>query len=151
MHPGHQTLLDDLAPVVGYTATCALAAWYEGKNLYVPSAYAPDHQLARLIGEPALRALVGAFASETLAIPPASDPARYRRDRLLCECVADGLPLRRIAEIFDLSVRRVEQLREDLEARGWIAYADGRVVRAVGPVGNPGQGGAQNPAPSHAG
>lgn len=134
MHPGSQTLLDDLAPVIGYTATCALAAWYEGKNLYVPGTYTPDHSLTRLIGEPALRALVDAFASETLAIPPATDPARYRRDRMLCECVADGLPLRRIAEIFDLSVRRVEQLREDLEARGWIAYADGRAARVVGPT-----------------
>ena len=49
--------LDDLCAVIGYTATRIIAAWYPGRQLYVPMRADPAPPLARLIGFPALRAL----------------------------------------------------------------------------------------------
>ena len=124
------TLLDDLASVIGYTATCALSAWYGGKTLYVPAKASPDHLMCRLIGESALRALVREFGSEILKIPGDNTAVRMRRDRAACEGFAAGRSAACVAADLGIGLRRAQQLRGDLEACGWLAYAVGRLPAA---------------------
>lgn len=126
------SVLDDLSPVVGFTATLALAAWWADRNLYVPASARPDHPLASVIGLPALRALVAEFGGQTLAIPADVQALRFRRDRAICERFAEGWTPARVADEFELSPRRAEQLRVDLIARGWLDFAAGRLSKRVG-------------------
>lgn len=52
------TTLDDLASVIGFTATLRLSAWLGGvSNIYVPEVPEEGQLLVRLIGMPAAKAL----------------------------------------------------------------------------------------------
>lgn len=117
------TNLDDVSAVVGYTATRKLAAWYAGRNLYVPAAASDGHPLAIIIGLPALRALVNAYGVEHIAFPKPDEDDRYRRMRDICDQIVEGKTCAEIAEQIGLTQRRVEQLRAELEAEGWLRYA----------------------------
>ena len=105
------TLLDDLAPVIGFSATCALAVWYGGRMLYVPSRYYPGHPLARLIGPSALRRLVEEMGSEALKIPAAAGVDQMRRERRACEMFAEGRTTADVAAELAVTVRRAEHSR----------------------------------------
>ena len=120
------TLLDDICANVGYTATCVISAWFGGRKLHVPVRAHPDHPLASLIGASALRALVAEFGGDDLKIPTHRTAARYHRDRQACELFAEGWTPERVANDLGIGVRRAEQLRRELEANGWLAYAAGR-------------------------
>lgn len=126
------SVLDDLSPVVGFTATLALAAWWADRNLYVPATARADHPLARVIGLPALRALVVEYGGQTLAIPADVQALRFRRDRAICERFAEGWTPARVADEFELSLRRAEQLRSELLERGWLEFAEGRLAKTAG-------------------
>lgn len=127
----HATVLDDVASVIGFTAACALAAWYGGKNVYVPGRLDAPHPLANVIGEAPLRALVREFGGETLSLPRDPPFARYRRDRSIAERYAEGCAPAQVADEFDLTLRRAQQLRLELVERGWVAYAAGRMAPAT--------------------
>lgn len=128
------TVLDDLAPVIGFTATCALAVWYGGRMLYVPSRYYPGHPLARLIGPSALRRLVEELGSESIKVPAAAGVEQMRRERQACEMYADGRSAADVAAALGVTQRRAEQMRVELEERGWLEFAaGGPPVRIVGP------------------
>lgn len=118
--------LDDIAGVIGYTATRQLAAWFSGRSIYVPRSARSDHPLARLIGLPALRSLVGEFACLQLAIPTEAEDDRWRRDRRIATLLVAGQDARSVAEEVGLTVRRVEQIRADLVDRGLLQYAAAR-------------------------
>ena len=122
------TILDDLAASVGYTATRAIVTWWAGRTLYVPAQLRPGHPLASIIGEPALRALVRDFGSEILKIPSDAQDGRFRRDRSICERYCEGWTTHRVADEFDISVRRAEQIRAELVERGWMDFARGRAI-----------------------
>lgn len=126
------SVLDDLSPVVGFTATLAIAAWWSDRNLYVPAVARADHPLVSVIGLPALRALVAEFGGQTLPIPADAQALRFRRDRAICERYAEGWTPARVADEFELSARRAEQLRADLIDRGWLDFAAGRLAKRSG-------------------
>ncbi len=130
------TLLDDLSPVIGFSATCALAAWWGGRTLYVPARYSPGHPLARVIGPSALRRLVEEFGSEPLSIPLDAGVSQYQRERRACEMYAAGSSPDDVAKALNLTVRRAQQLRTELAERGWLEFvaAGQPPVRRVGPV-----------------
>lgn len=120
------TVADDVCAEIGYTATCALLAWHGGRTLYVPQHLdraGRPHPLARVIGEPALRALVRAWGGETLRLPEPTLQARMVRDRLIAERFAEGVTPARVAAELGLTERRAQQLRAELAERGWLAYA----------------------------
>lgn len=115
--------LEDIARVVGYTATRQLAAWYSGRSIYVPRSARYDHPLARLIGMAALRALVDEFACLQLTIPTEAEDDRWRRDRRVATMLVAGQTPQAIAREIGLTTRRVEQIRADLVDRGLLQYA----------------------------
>ena len=127
-----------------------LQVWFSGRYVYIPSVATPDHPLARLLGLAVLKALVREFGQpgdRALWIPSECAQDRYKRDRDIAVALAGGATLREIAERFDLTLRRVEQIRDELEANGVIVYAEGyrKALRRHRGAGNRGYA-AQVPA-----
>lgn len=123
------SVLDDLSATVGFTATVALLTWYGGRRLYVPDAAIEGHALAKLIGLPALRALVRDFRGDDLCLPSADAFSRYARDRDIAASFAAGMTPAQTAEKFGLSLRRCEQLREEMATRGVLVLLARRAAR----------------------
>lgn len=121
------TVIDDVCAEIGYVATCALLAWYGGRILRVP-VQPENHPLIRVIGAPALRALVRAWPGETMYIPRGDLCARMARDRQATERFAEGWTPARVGADFGLTPRRAQQLRVDLVDRGWLSHSEGKVV-----------------------
>lgn len=120
--------LEDLASVIGYTATRILEAWFSGRLLYIPLKPDDGHPFARLIGGPALRALSSTYGGERLRIPDAREGLAYARDRQIAERLANGRSPAEIALEMNLTERRVQQIRRDLEERHWIDFARGAMA-----------------------
>lgn len=121
----NNSVLDDIGGVIGYTPTRKLALAFGGRRLSVPHIVRDGHPLAVLIGLPAFRALVREFSGVDLFLPTAGDDDRFRRDLVIAERLAAGATSADIALEMAISVRRVEQIRCDLGASGWIRYSGG--------------------------
>lgn len=123
------SIYDDLAASVGYTATVKLRTWFAGGWLYVPHPCraTPDHDLARIIGMPALQALVRDFEADQHLWLPIGEEARYVRDRDIALRLAAGDTVAQVAAQFGLSERRVEQLRGEMIDEGVLRFAEGRL------------------------
>lgn len=78
--------------------------------IYVPRELRPDHQLVRLIGYDAAVALVRNFAG--MILQPASCAHLYRahRDRSILRLLSQGLPVKLVAEWFEVCERHVTNL-----------------------------------------
>ena len=125
-----ETTLDEVCDEIGYSGTRVIAVWYRGKSLYVPATPVADHPLATLIGLRPLRRLVVRYGGWVVNVPSSSIDEALVRDQRIAEMLGrDGLSVGAIASLVDLSVRRVEQIREELVLRGWIAYSEGRRPR----------------------
>lgn len=119
---------DDISAVAGWTATVKLQVWFSGRYVYIPSVASPSHPLARLLGLSVLAALVREFGGpgdRALWIPSECAQDRFRRDRDIAVALANGTTVQELAERFGLTVRRVEQIREELQGNGVIVYAEG--------------------------
>ena len=117
--------LDDLAPVIGYRATRILQACFPARRLHVPTRTWPTHPLARLIGAPALEAMVREYPGERFWIPSQADDDAFRRDWQIAERMAAGQGVADIAHRFGLTAKRVQAIRVELVDRGWLDYAQG--------------------------
>lgn len=114
--------LDDVAAVIGFTATLRLVAWYGDTNaqVYVPEAADPEHEFARVIGLAAFRRLADEWGGQHLAVPTLDayeEDCRNRRVKLLLE---RSLSPREIGRIVGLGERRVQQIRRTLEEAGLL-------------------------------
>lgn len=117
--------LDDLAPVIGYRASRIIAAWFAGRKLHVPTQARVGHPLETLMGRSAFVALVNEFGASSVCVPTTDEDDRYRRNRLIAERFAAGATGADVAAELGLTIRRVEQIRVDLVALGWLLYAQG--------------------------
>lgn len=120
-----ETTLDEVCEAVGYTLTRVLQAAYAGRALWVPSSVQADHPLACLIGLPGLRKLVAGFPGERIEVPTAAADRWAERDWRIAGLLAASVSLVEIAQAEGISIRRAEQIRAELELRGWLAYAEG--------------------------
>jgi hypothetical protein len=119
------SVYDDLSAAVGFTATLKLRAWFSGGWLYVPKEARAEHPLARLLGMSAFRALVRSFEGDQHLWLPAGCEDRYLRDRDIARRLAAGDSVDEVAARFDLSARRVEQIRAEFVENGILAVAGG--------------------------
>lgn len=113
------TTLDDVAAVIGFSATLRLAAWFgDEKSLYVPHTLTEQHALSKLIGFSAARRLSEAWGGERLALPR----LRAYEDDLLRRMVGRMLErtfsYREVAVHMRISERRVQQIARELELGG---------------------------------
>lgn len=114
------SVLDDLCPVVGYTATTVLAAWYGGTELYVPAEFKPDHILSKLLGDSAAKRLIAEYPAQYVFIPKNSIATRYSRWRIIRDTILAGGNTRAICQAAGISVGGACKIRRILEAKGFV-------------------------------
>lgn len=114
------TTLDDLAAIIGFTATVRLSSWFGGKNLYVPKSVEPDGALAALVGMSAAKRLSAEFGYDHLAVPSLATALREGRYAKMCEMMANGRSMGEVALAMEMGLRRVQQLRVEFEALGLL-------------------------------
>ena len=113
------TTLDDVASVIGFSATLRLAAWYgDLSNLYVPKAVDESQVLVRLLGAPAARRLCEAFPGEWINVPKLPVYQSDRKRRMIQRMAMAGFSKREIAGYLEMSARRVEQILVELQTSG---------------------------------
>ncbi len=116
------TTLDDLAAIIGFTATLRLAVWFGDRkaNLYVPDKVTDGQLLVGLIGESAARRLSDEFGRQHINVPGLNSALREKRYALIHQRLLAGRGSRDIAAETGLSERRVAQLRIDFERLGLL-------------------------------
>lgn len=115
------TTLDDLANVIGFSATVKLAAWFGGLgNMYVPEVVEEGQLLVKLIGWPAAVRLTTEWGKEHIAVPPLHECEDALNRRLIGRMLENGFSAREIARHQRMSPRRIEQIRRELERAGLI-------------------------------
>lgn len=113
--------LDDVAAVIGFSATLRLSAWFgDGGNLYVPREVNEDHFLVRLIGLPAATALCKEWPGEHLSLPRIKSYEDDLRRRMIGRMFEHKFSSREISTHMRMSERRVQQIARELEALGLI-------------------------------
>lgn len=116
------TTLDDLASVVGFTATVELSAWFgdSDHNLWVPTTLDEGMLLPKLIGMPAARRMVEAWPGEHLAVPRMQGFEEAARRRFIGRLLERGFSTKETASRLRISERRVQQICRELEQLGLI-------------------------------
>lgn len=113
--------LDDIAAVIGFSATLRLVAWYgDGNNLYVPAQAEEEHQIVKLIGISAARKLCEEFGPAHLNISKLQGYEMDVKRRWVCRMVTKGFGTREVATYFGMTERRVQQICRELEAAGLL-------------------------------
>ena len=115
------TMLDDIAAEIGFSATLRLVAWFgDDGNCYVPVEAKEGQLLPTLIGLGAARALSARWPGEHLSIPLLSDLDVTIRRGAIAKMLASGLTTREISHILRMSERRVQQMCREMEVVGLI-------------------------------
>ena len=114
------TTLDDLAPIVGFTATIRLTAYYGGKNMTVPKHVSEKHVLAKLIGMSAARKLSVEYAGCRFWVPTLHVAEIEMRNAKVLERLRCRVSTDKIAAETGLTVRRVQQIRAGFESAGFL-------------------------------
>ena len=113
--------LDDVAAVIGFSATLRLSAWFgDGGNLYVPREVDEDHLLVKLIGMSAAKALCSEWPGEHMSLPRIKSYEADVRRRLIGRMLEQRFSSREISTHLHMSERRVQQIARELEALGLI-------------------------------
>lgn len=122
---GRYGVVEELGNVIGYTATAMLVDWFGGGNLHVPVKPDPENPIAKIIGEPALRRLVGwmdeqsgGYRDRLLWIPMGYHREQDRRDRMIAVLFHLGLGSDQIGKIAGMSRRHVQDVRKRVEEMG---------------------------------
>jgi len=134
--PLQKTTLEDIAAVVGFTATLRLAAWFgDGtSNCYVPLVAEEGQLIERLIGLPAATALSNEWGGDHLAIPRLRDYEDDMRKKAIGRMFEKGFGSREIAAHLRISERRVMQICRELEVAGLIEIVGPRDREKYAPV-----------------
>jgi hypothetical protein len=114
------TTLDDLAAVVGFTATLRISAWYANTNLWVPQKLDAEHPLAKLIGESAAKRLSQEWGGSFLSVPRLKNYEDDERRRIIARMLESGISTNEIAAFVRLGERRVQMICRELEVEGLL-------------------------------
>lgn len=115
------TTLDDIAAVIGFSATLRLSAWFgNGNNLYVPDTVEDGQVLVRLLGRSAAERLTQAFGREHLAVPRLASYEEDVRRKRIGSLLEGGFSTRQVSQFERISERRVQQICRELEVAGLI-------------------------------
>lgn len=115
------TTLDDVAAVIGFSATLRLAAWFgDGGNLYVPEKINAEQVLARLIGVSAAQRLCDEWGGEHLALPRLTAYEDDVKRRVVGRMLEQGFSTREVSTHIRISERRIQQIARELESAGLI-------------------------------
>ncbi|WP_416819953.1 hypothetical protein [Delftia tsuruhatensis] len=116
------TTLDDIASIIGFSATLRLSAWYgNGNNLYVPTTVEEGQVLVLLIGRSAAERLSQEFGGDHLAVPRIVSYDEDCRRQRVATMLSRGFSTREVSRIERVSERRIQQICRELEQVGIIA------------------------------
>lgn len=111
-------VLEDISAEIGYTATTRLVVWFCGEWLFVPQSPAPDHIIARVIGDRPFVRLCQAYGGQRLFIPFEEHIETVKTEKRVATMVRNGMGTRDIAQALTFSERYVQQIRRRLEDNG---------------------------------
>lgn len=115
------TTLDDIAAVIGFSATLRLSAWLgDMGNLYVPNTITEEQVLSRLIGFSAAKRLAEEWGGDYLAVPRLRSYEDDLKRRVVGRMLEQGFGTREVSVHVRMSERRVQQIARELEAAGLI-------------------------------
>lgn len=115
------TTLDDVAAVIGFTATLRLSAWFgDGGNLYVPETVTEDQLLPKLIGISSAKKLSAEWGKQHLSLPRLRAYEDDVKKRIIARMLEHKMSTREIAVHIRMSERRVQQIARELEGAGLI-------------------------------
>jgi hypothetical protein len=127
MKQTNNTTLDDVAAIIGFSATLRLAAWYgNGNTLYVPATVSEGQMLVKLIGMSSAKRLSEEWPGELIAIPSISAYEVDLKKRQVCRMLEQKFGTREIAVFLKMSERRVSQIAAELEESGFLTAVVGR-------------------------
>lgn len=119
--PGWATVtLDDIAAVIGFSATLRLVAWFGDGNLYVPATAEANRLLARLIGLERARRMSETWGLQHLPIPRLKAFEMDVLRRNIAQLLERNADTQEIAGLLKVSDRRVLQLCRELEMAGLV-------------------------------
>lgn len=135
------TTLDDIAAVIGFSATLRLAACYGGSRVHVPVEVSEKNAIAKSIGVQAARKLATEWGdpNEALSVPTLRRVDMALRDARMLGLFREGADCDTVANATGFSTRRVQQLRKDFEADDLLPPSEGawEKKRRENPLGNP--------------
>lgn len=119
---GQNTTLDDIAAIIGFSATVRISAWFSnGSSLFIPEKVTDDCQLTRLIGRSAAERLSKEWPKKLLWVPTLNGYDEMRRRKVICRMMEQGFGSKEISRTIGLSERRVLQITRELEQEGFLA------------------------------
>ena len=124
--------LDDLASIIGFTATVRMTMYFGDGNVYVPEKATENAPLAKLIGLPAMSRLVSEFGRTKLTVPSMNKMVLDGRNAGILESMRAELSDAVISEHAGISPRRVLQLRREFMAMGMLPKTVGKNRRQKG-------------------
>lgn len=107
--------LQAIADIIGAPAALKLAERWGGIRLYIPPEPGEDHELSRLIGLDAARALGQAYGGERIEIVKADCWHRAMRNRLIQDARASGQSQSSIARTHRLTERHVRNIERRID------------------------------------
>lgn len=121
-------LLEDVAAVIGFTATMRLVALFGPGRLQVPVAAHADHAITRGIGEPAMRRLVAEWGGQSIELSGNADFHHARLVRAVACMFQAGMSPKDIGGVVGVTERHLRRLRTEAEEMGLMPL----VLRASG-------------------
>lgn len=117
----NNTTLDDIAAVIGFTATLRLAAWFADQRcVYIPKVVKPDQILVRLLGESRAKRLSENWPGKHVAVFPVKSYAKDRQKKIIHDLVKVKVGISKIALILDVSDHTVFNIIRELELAGLL-------------------------------
>ena len=124
------TTLDDVAAVIGFTATLRLAAWFGDRgNLYIPDTVEEGQLLVRLIGMSAARQLTKEWGRQHINIPRLRSYEDDLRKRTIGRMLEHKMSWSEISVQMRMTERRIQQICRELEVAGLIDIVRPRPIR----------------------
>lgn len=114
------TLLEDIAAEIGYTATSTLCGWYGGRHLPIPKNATEDHRVAKVIGPSAFNRLVTAFGGTNIFIPKDRAQKIARRNRIVFDLITSGAERKQIYSRVGITREHLQFIRRTLENDGLL-------------------------------
>ena len=115
------TTLDDIASVIGFSATMRLSAWFSnGSSLYIPEQLTDDCLLVKLVGRSAAERLSKEWPKKLVWVPTMSGYDELRRRRVIHRMLEQKFGSKEIARTIGMSEKRVLQITRELEEDGFL-------------------------------
>ena len=117
------TILEDIAVEIGFTATMKLVIWFGGRRatIYVPEQAREGQVLASVIGLPAAARLSKRWPKKYLNVPTMMAFEVELRRQEVHRLLSGGATLEETAASVGITPRRVDQIRAELRRDGLLS------------------------------